>query len=161
MSPPCTTPRVICPSGLQVPHVPCQTLTVPQQGRQQHPPPWRSAPASPLHSVLCWQLCAGQPRDSAGSSAPLRDRDTRWTLAASSRLSPLPSHPCRRWTMPGWRGTCTAMPASPSEVSAAPLCAGSCGRGCVAACRQPAGFPRVLSLHMDFALGLAAPRVPT
>ena len=68
--------------------------------------------------------------------------------------------------MLGWRGTCAATPASLSEVSAArcPLCAGSCQtpahhRGCAAPCRQPAGFPRVLSLQSDFALGQAAPRV--
>lgn len=68
--------------------------------------------------------------------------------------------------MPSWRVTCAAMPAFPSEVSAA-HCPSPCRllpdhclhRGCMAAYRQPAGFPGGLSLQTAFTLGLAAPRV--
>lgn len=68
--------------------------------------------------------------------------------------------------MPSWRRTCAAMPASLSEVSLPTvlLHAGSrqipaSHRGCAAACRQPASFPRVLSLQLDFAPGLATPQI--
>lgn len=116
-------PCVICPAWSWVTHVPCQTLKASQQGRRHSRggthPPWRSASASPLPSSLPWQLCAGQPPGSTGGSAPPRDRGAHSTLWASSHPLPPPSHLHGRWTMPGWRRTCTATPASPSEVSAA------------------------------------------
>lgn len=163
-------PRVIRPAWSWVPHVPRQSLTAPRQGRRHSRGgthlPWCSASALPLPSSLPWQLCARQSPGSTGGSAPPRDMDTHSTFGASSHPSPPPSHPHGRWTTPGWRGTCTTMPASPSEVSAAHyplpcrLPPGPCPpQGLCSSSRQPASFPRVLSLLSDFALGLAGPWV--
>uniref|UniRef100_A0A8B9SMH9 Ankyrin repeat domain 2 n=1 Tax=Anas platyrhynchos TaxID=8839 RepID=A0A8B9SMH9_ANAPL len=142
-----------CPAGPQPPHVPRQTLTplggVGGTGWPQHPAPWRSAPASPRPSGRPWRLCAGEPPGNTGGSAPLPARSPPLTSGASSHPSPPPSRPCRRWTMPSWRPTCGATPASPSEVSAAP----SPSALCTAPSRalrgggQPLGYlPRVLGL---------------
>lgn len=161
-------PHVICPAGLRVPHVPRQTLTAPWRGKQhsqrQHPATMAfstllASSLRPTLAALHWAAC----RQCRGLSTP---QGSEPSLNLGGIFPPLatPFSPTqevdyaqlegnlRRYASIPFRGKCCPLSFSmQAPVRSLPATE--------AACRQPASFPRVLSLQLDFAPGLATPRV--
>jgi len=166
LSSPGATLRVFRPAWLWVPHVPCQTLTAPQRGRQpgrqQHPSTMvpGSRLAWPLRPALAAlrQAAPGQRRGLSTPSGPGHTLDlggifppltTPFSPTQEVDYAQLEGN-LRRYAGIPFRGECCLLPRS-AQGPARPLP--------TPGALQPASFPRALSLRPDCAPALAAPRV--
>lgn len=128
LSSPGTTPHIVHPAGLQVPHVPRQTLTAPQQGRRHG---WRQHPAtmalstclvSPLRPALAalrW-AAPGQRRGLSAQPGPVHTLNLRgifpplttpFSATQEVDYAQLEGNLCRYASIP-FRGKCCPPPHS-------------------------------------------------